>query len=270
MWQNVKPYRKACINIPENSPERPHVRATIMKTDWSHSLLGAILGLIIAVFNIVTLSLFFNSPPDNNLADEYLEKVTRCVSNTFGIAAVILGFTQIQKLSEKFNPEEVSVDSFLLNLGATFTYAYLCFTITVGIYTTEIEEIPSSLHILNGILGLIQISAQVVFINLLLKQAISSMNDEHPGRQITTFLIMYNFTLWLVDTFELQKSKASEVESVFYGAMTWVWLQRLTLPLVIFFRFHSTVVLIDCWKNSYKQELKSGDDDVELKQQYEH
>ena len=45
-----------------------------------------------------------------------------------------------------------------------------------------------------------------------------------------------NFSLWLFDSFELQKSKASMVESNFYGAFVWVWMQRITLPLVIFFR----------------------------------
>ena len=45
-----------------------------------------------------------------------------------------------------------------------------------------------------------------------------------------------NFSLWLFDSFELQKSKASMVESDFYGAFVWVWMQRITLPLCIFFR----------------------------------
>ena len=45
-----------------------------------------------------------------------------------------------------------------------------------------------------------------------------------------------NFSLWLFDSFELQKSKASMVESSFYGAFVWVWMQRITLPLCIFFR----------------------------------
>jgi len=57
-----------------------------------------------------------------------------------------------------------------------------------------------------------------------------------PGRQAVTFLAFLNFSLWLFDSFELQKSKASMVESNFYGAFVWVWMQRITLPLVIFFR----------------------------------
>jgi hypothetical protein len=34
-----------------------------------------------------------------------------------------------------------------------------------------------------------------------------------------------------------------------------VIIQKLTLPLCIFFRFHSTVALAEIWKNTYKTKL---------------
>ena len=61
-------------------------------------------------------------------------------------------------------------------------------------------------------------------------------------------------------------------EERFYGPLTWVAVQRITLPVYIFFRlyidirwpdidlcfhfdrFHSAVLLIDCWKGSYIAE----------------
>ena len=56
------------------------------------------------------------------------------------------------------------------------------------------------------------------------------------GRQVVAFLSFLNFSIWLFDTFELQKSKASLVEAEFYGHLVWVWMQRITLPICIFFR----------------------------------
>ena len=38
----------------------------------------------------------------------------------------------------------------------------------------------------------------------------------------------------------------------FYGFLPWVVIQRITLPLCVFFRFHSTVVLAELWKNCYR------------------
>jgi len=254
MWHYVKPYDTEHAKIVKEKPEKPNIKAVMKKTDWSHSLVGAGTGLVIALFNIVALGIFFGVASEDDVTDEYIEKVTRCVTNSYGIIATVIGLVQIQKLVEKTDPEDSSVDGFLLNLGGSFTYMYMCFTITVGVFATHVEDIPGSLHIVNGVIDIAQVTTQIVLINLLLNKIIKSVDDGHPGRQVITFLVFFNVTLWLVDTFELQKSQASMVESAFYGPVTWVWLQRLTLPLAIFFRFHSTVVLIDCWKNSYRVE----------------
>ena len=38
----------------------------------------------------------------------------------------------------------------------------------------------------------------------------------------------------------------------FYGALHWAVMLRVTLPLAIFHRCHSAVVLAEVWKSSYK------------------
>ena len=75
-----------------------------------------------------------------------------------------------------------------------------------------------------------------------------------PGRQITIFLFLFNLSLWLVYTFEIQKARASVVEAEFYGFFSWVIIQRVTLPMAIFFRFHSSVVSISLWKEVYRKD----------------
>lgn len=42
----------------------------------------------------------------------------------------------------------------------------------------------------------------------------------------------------------------------FFGKLSWTILLRCTLPLAIFHRFHSSVVLAAIWKNSYKTRLE--------------
>lgn len=44
----------------------------------------------------------------------------------------------------------------------------------------------------------------------------------------------------------------------FFGDLPWTILLRCTLPLAIFHRFHSTVVLAAIWKNSYKTRIEWG------------
>ena len=75
-----------------------------------------------------------------------------------------------------------------------------------------------------------------------------------PGRQSVTFLLITNLTLWLVYTFEMQKVEANPVQLNFYGFLPWAIMQRITLPLCIFYRFHSAIVYAEIWKNSYRYQ----------------
>ncbi len=72
---------------------------------------------------------------------------------------------------------------------------------------------------------------------------------------MVTFLLLCNMTMWVLYTFEMDKVKQSPVQVAFYGAPAWIIIQRVTLPLCIFFRFHSTVILAEIWKNTYKTKL---------------
>ena len=52
----------------------------------------------------------------------------------------------------------------------------------------------------------------------------------------------------------LSTTKYSVIQTFFlefYGFMPWVLIQRITLPLAVFFRFHSAVVSIELWKEVY-------------------
>ena len=146
-------------------------------------------------------------------------------------------------------PRQYFGNSTLVNTDLSWAYQ-LNIWVAVGIFHQDKEDFPAGLIVGNGILSVTQIILQLVFINIIINRVNRPEEDSHPGRQFTTFLVLLNFTLWLVNTFELQKNQASEVESALYGVYVWVWLQRLTLPLVIFFRYaHSPQV----WSHSQSQ-----------------
>ena len=58
-----------------------------------------------------------------------------------------------------------------------------------------------------------------------------------------------NFMETLVSTTKYYAIQTFFLE--FYGFMPWVLIQRITLPLAVFFRFHSAVVSIELWKEVY-------------------
>jgi len=238
---------------PKSVVKKPNLCATLAKTNWSNSSLGTFLGSCILFLTILDLIMFFSVDYEEDIVFEYMGKVMNCSINIFCCIATIIGCVQIQKLRERVQGPDNSVDLFLLYLGVFFIYVYSTLTVTVGIFTED-QAIPGSVHISNGVIEIIAVTLQIILIHLLLQKTIGSEGDSLHGRQVVAFLSFLNFSIWLFDTFELQKSKASLVEAEFYGHLVWVWMQRITLPLCIFFRFHCTVVLVDCWKNTYRLE----------------
>ena len=56
--------------------------------------------------------------------------------------------------------------------------------------------------------------------------------------------------------------KANLFEAEFLGFMPWIIIQRVTLPLAVFFHFHSAVVFIELFKEVYddnEQEEEDGE-----------
>ncbi len=69
-----------------------------------------------------------------------------------------------------------------------------------------------------------------------------------PGRSMCNFLAAANLGMWLVVTFEVQSINSSAAEVEVFGIVPWVIIQRITMPLSIFFRFHAAVFSIELWK----------------------
>ena len=58
-----------------------------------------------------------------------------------------------------------------------------------------------------------------------------------PGRQLITFLLFANITLWILDTFMTHSWITQDVQLKFYGLLAWGIISRISLPLLIFYRY---------------------------------
>jgi len=129
---------------------------------------------------------------------------------------------------------------------------YSTFNIIAGVLNVNSFE-PGELVICNGLAELIEVTVQLLFIADLKHKRISRREGaKKHGRNIVTFLLITNLGLWITYNFEIQKVNATPDQMEFYGFLPWVVIQRLTLPLCVFFRFHSTVVFAELWKNCYR------------------
>lgn len=106
----------------------------------------------------------------------------------------------------------------------------------------------------NNALLLVQVTLQGMFVAEASKRVCTSRYQMvfKPGRQIVTYLLLANVTLWLLDTFMAHSWLTQELQYTFYGYLVWGIVSKISLPLLVFYRFHSSVVLIEIWKNTYR------------------
>ena len=75
--------------------------------------------------------------------------------------------------------------------------------------------------------------------------------DEKPGRQAVTFLILANLFMYIWETGET-KAQTYEPRKLYYGDEFWTVVGHMTQPLCIFYRFHAAVALVDIWSSAYR------------------
>ncbi|XP_075212570.1 proton channel OtopLc-like isoform X4 [Lycorma delicatula] len=218
---------------------------------------GLFFGLLLLVGSLICLILFFVliHHPQLGLLAIYLADVSHCTLMGLSIIAIIIGFIRVQNL--KFRVEEQSdLNDILLRVSAFGLFVYAVFSIIAGSLNARISE-PNLLVMITGILSVLQVVLQLLFIADIARRRVNLPEHDRskPGRQIVTFLLICNVTMWIIYTFEAQKVIANPVQLDFYGFLAWAMVQRVTLPLCIFHRFHSAVTLAEIWKTSYKPRM---------------
>lgn len=78
------------------------------------------------------------------------------------------------------------------------------------------------------------------------------MNSCDTFFQVITFLLCSNATLWAFDSFVSQSWISQELQLRFMGVLAWGVISRISLPLLVFYRFHSGVLLLEVWQRAYR------------------
>ena len=146
------------------------------------------------------------------------------------------------------------MDCTLLVLAGVGVYVYGMFSIMGSLFAIQ-DNFPGARNgLIAEILSLVQVSLQTLFIlNACWRRCRGAQqNRMKPGRQIVTFLLVANISMWFINT--LIKGQASFRPShlEFFGSWAWTVITHVSMPLAIFYRFHSTICLFDIWKHAYK------------------
>lgn len=211
---------------------------------------GLLLGLLILVVGIIVLILFFVLSQDKDFNVLFLIGSLECGIFGVSILATIIGLLQIRKMRSKTSREQ-RLSDILQRVGMLAVYIYGICNIIVG--GTSISSSEHFLLLLHGTFMVVQACLQSLFIHQVSKKRLSPLNmDEKPGRQVVIFLVFSNIVLWILESFTTPNHVRSNPQLKFFGHIAWSVISRIVLPFVIFYRFHSSVALMEAWNKSYK------------------
>ncbi|XP_054287534.1 proton channel OtopLc-like [Macrosteles quadrilineatus] len=252
IWQNIGHCEKSeWCHPPPLSRGSGFVSNVVIYADCHSSNKGLFAGLIVLAGAFLSIILFFVAMADRRYIDVGLQvnaatELTLLVLLTGGTT---LAYHKITRLDVNRRPVS-QLDDLLLFvcIPAFFLQAILGLTPAVR----NSQYIP----ILTILLQVVQVLLQTPFIMDGLRRCSNSrsLRLEKPGRELVTFLIVCNVAMWITETFEIKSQSTSrDYRSQFYGRVLWTMLSHLTLPLTMFYRFHSSVCLVDIWKSAYEK-----------------
>lgn len=222
--------------------------------DCARAHKGLFVGILILVLTIISLILFFvliSRPEFVNLAvtEVNICELTLYITSTF---ATLIGMVQVRHLQYDVE-RSFELDDILLVGAQTGSFLYSTFTVISGHFTMRQNTI---LVLIAALASLVQTSCQTMFI--LDASRRSAATPEHirkkPGREIVTFLLVANLAMWAINTLEKSRAESHPIQLHFYGLWAWTIITHVSMPLAIFYRFHSTVCLCEIWKRAYKMK----------------
>ncbi|XP_050101697.1 proton channel OtopLc-like isoform X2 [Anopheles aquasalis] len=229
--------------------------------DCSRAHRGMFGGILLTVLTIICLIMYFVLYDEPGYEYFAIQEVTIAETLMYTVTAVAVVVAMLrmrdlryQRRKNDHHAGSISLDCTLLVLAQTGVYVYGMFSI-VGSYFSLQQEVRGAREgLVAELLGLLQTSLQTLFIlNAVWRRCRGAQqNRTKPGRQIVTFLLVANMAMWFINT--LIKGRASFRPSHldFFGTWAWTVITHVSMPLAIFYRFHSTICLFEIWKSTYK------------------
>ncbi|XP_029174836.1 proton channel OtopLc-like isoform X1 [Nylanderia fulva] len=225
---------------------------------------GLFLGILCMVAGIVVILIFLVVREDENFPSATLSWLT--CGTLIGILTLsslmtASGLVQVRQISI-VSRAPPALDNLLSNVSLFGVQLYSVFTIVVCACSLVMSDHGESedaraRHIMllsTSILQLVQCFAQSTLIAETSRRSCITRFQmlAKPGRQVITFLLFSNAVLWAFDTVITQNWLSQELQLRFFGVLAWGVLSRIGLPLLIFYRFHSCVLLLEAWNKCYR------------------
>ncbi|KAG8226015.1 hypothetical protein J437_LFUL004136, partial [Ladona fulva] len=253
--------------------------AELFSVDCANAHRGLFGGILVLVLTIISLITFFVLVHAPGFAAVAVFEVTVCemVLYVLTTAAVIVCAVQMRDLRYGANGphRKLGLDNALLVAAQTGMYMYCMFAIVgayfansdatllfkerFGINATDSAASAAASgagSVAVEVCSLVQTTCQTIFVLDACCRRCKTVGQfrRKPGRQLVTFLLVANMAMWTINTLEKNRAEFHPTHLHFYGVWAWTVITHVSMPLAIFYRFHSTVCLYEIWKVAYKMK----------------
>ncbi|KAK2583164.1 hypothetical protein KPH14_009187 [Odynerus spinipes] len=243
MWKIVDDRRGESKRI-ENSTKPVH-RLSIDCTSAHRGLFG---GILLVAATILSLIMFFVLREAKlKMAIQQVTALEAAILS-LGIVASISGALKIQTLDEKTSSKAPRLDSTLLTAAQAGIYLHCLFGVVGSLLTMGPMWV---LSLVTDLLALVQSTCQTLLVKIAWRRRCTTGNEK-PGKELITFLIVVNIALWTVNTLEKSRAGVRPDHLRLFGVWAWTIITHVSMPLAIFYRFHSAICLFEVWKSCYK------------------
>ncbi|KAJ1528070.1 hypothetical protein ONE63_007988 [Megalurothrips usitatus] len=222
--------------------------------DCARAHKGLFVGILILVLTILSLILFFVLTSRAEFVYLAVIEVNICELSLYGMStmATLFGMLKVRQLRYD-GSRNLELDSILLIGAQTGMFLYSTFTVIGGHFTMEKN---TALVLITALASLVQTTCQTMFVLDASRRSCVTPDQirRKPGREIITFLLVTNLAMWAINTLEKSRAESHPIQLHFYGLWAWTIITHVSMPLAIFYRFHSTVCLCEIWKKAYKMK----------------
>lgn len=226
---------------------------------FSKSHTGMFAGIVLLAACIVSIILFFYTM--DSLLDlegsEMIFLTSDIILHSIMLVATAAAIVRVHRLSYIAKP--VSIDDMLLYLSMSGTLILeIAITISSGNAISAndgtVNRSNEILRLCSSMVAAIQTIAQVIVVLSGMRRYPSKAShlSDMPGRGFITFLVVANVSVWIFRTLQAKELMLQDTQRNFYGDIAWLLLMNINLPLLLFYRFHSSICLADVWMVAYE------------------
>ncbi len=221
------------------------------RSTFGKSHVGLFFGILVFAGAIVSVVMFhFHDAGESNL----IFLVTDLTIHGMMLIATIYDLVMMGKLAFIEKPASVDDVLVLVAMGGAFMYEASVVMATSYHISWSGATLELSLLLSGSLVAGSQAIIQVILVFSGLRRVSLTAEQLHkmPGRGSLTFLILSNVTLWVTRTTQVKTLDLDDLARDVYGDLVWLMIINISLPLLLFYRFHASVCLADVWSMAYK------------------